>query len=277
MKYPELDITSPFGQRQATAWKRWVWQFCNARFLSAGLRRKLRKRYARKITGPFDFTHESINYRLYPAENHCDRTLFSRNHLPELAEHRALDGLIRPGMTFVDVGANIGSYSLYVANKSVNDATILALEPHPRTYQKLLFNFAANGVATNNVLQLASGERRSVMQLWSDGGSNIGHTSLLKAGTSNPKISVDVEVVPLQEILSAQGIENIDVLKIDVEGFEDQVLLPFFQSVPRTLWPGAVLIETAHRHIWQSDVIAHMADIGYSTRFETEENLLLEI
>ncbi len=135
---------------------------------------------------------------------------------------------------------------------------------------------SANDVSTADVLQLAGGAERGTLQLWSDGGSNIGHTSLLKAGTSNPKISVDVDVVPLVDILDEQGVAKVDLLKIDVEGFEDQVLKPFFDQASEPLWPKAVLIETAHQHIWQTDVIAQMLKLDYSTRFETDENLLLQ-
>ena len=65
------------------------------------------------------------------------------------------------------------------------------------------------------------------------------------------------------------------MLKIDIEGFEDQALAPFFDSADESLWPTHVLIEIAHQHIWQRDLMAMLAERGYAEIFRTEENRLL--
>ena len=270
-----LDTQTPFGTHGAHRLKRLVWTVCDAPVFSPRVRRKLRKAFARKLKGPFDLRFAGINWRLYPEENYCDRVIFARNKLPEQAEHEALTEIIKPGVIFVDIGANVGSYSLYVAQKSANTAMIIALEPHPRTFQKLRYNLAVNNIDKAITLQMASGPKREKMRLWSDGGSNIGHTSVLKKGTSNPKISVEVDVVPLAEIVAETGIDHIDLLKIDIEGFEDQVLNPYFDRTDKSLWPKYLLIETAHRSLWKNDVVSRMKDEGYKTIFQTDENVLL--
>lgn len=271
-----IDTQSPFGRYDRFWLPRIVWTICDTPVLSAAIRRRLRKYIARRFKGPFDVEFDGIKWRLYPEENYCDRSIFARQKLPEAAEHAALKDHIKPGMIFVDIGANIGSYSLFVARHANNQAQIVALEPHPDTIGKLRYNLKANAVVSAVVLQLASGPKRTIMPLWSDGGSNIGHTSILKAGTSNAKIAIDVQVVPLAEIMTEQKIAHIDLLKIDVEGFEDQVLLPFFKAAAPELWPRHILIETAHHNIWQQDVTAWMKENGYRVIFETVENLLLQ-
>lgn len=271
-----LDTTTAFGTYYKHKFRRLLWAFCDAPQFSSSLRRKLRKRFARKQPGPYDVEFADINWRLYPEENYCDRVIFARKKLPEAAEHKALLAHIKPDMTFIDIGANIGSYSLFVAKHSNNSARIIALEPHPKTFRKLKFNFAINEIENATILQLASGPEHATMQLWSDGGSNIGHTSVLKEGTSNAKIAVDVEVVPLNDILAGQKIQKIDLLKIDIEGFEDQVLAPFFETAEKSLWPRLILIETAHQALWRSDLVGEMKTAGYNVIFETRENLLLE-
>ena len=275
-KHNKIDTDSPFGTWRRHGLARLVWTFCEARVFSAPTRRWLRKRFARRFAGPFDVKFAGINWRLYPEENYCDRVIFARRNLPERAEHEILDAHLQPGMTFVDIGANIGSYSLYVSKLTGHSAQILALEPHPGTFLKLRYNLDANGAANVIALNIGSGSERTKMQLWSDGGSNIGHTSMLKAGTSNPKISVEVPVVPLAEILAEHQVERVDLLKIDIEGFEDRVLAPFFRQAAPTLWPHRLLIETAHRDLWREDVVGWMMDEGYRLLFQTEENLLLE-
>ena len=270
-----LDTSTAFGTYHKHRFRRLLWTICDAPLFSSSLRRKLRKKFARKQPGPYDVEFADINWRLYPEENYCDRVIFARYALPEKAEHAALISHLKKDMSFVDIGANIGSYSLFVARNTENTTHILALEPHPKTFQKLRFNLKINGVDNATALQMASGPERTTMKLWSDGGSNIGHTSMLKEGTSNAKISVDVEVVPLKDILAEQEISTIDLLKIDIEGFEDRVLMPFFESSAKPNWPRLVLIETAHQSLWESDLIGWMSDAGYKTLFQTKENLLL--
>ena len=271
-----IDTKSSYGCYRNSGIALFAWRLSNHRIFSAKTRRRLRKLLARHFPGPFDHEVSDIKWRLYPEQNYCDRIIFSRDHLPEQAEHKALAELIRPGMCFVDVGSNVGTYALFIAKMSGYGARVLALEPQPETYQKLLFNLKINGAQNVLPLQVACGPEKTSMRLWS-GVSNIGHTSLLEQGASNNTQAFDVQVVPLLDIVREQGIERIDVLKIDVEGFEDQVLVPYFASADKTLWPRHVLIETAHAGIWQDDVIALMKSSGYKAIFETKENLLFKL
>ncbi|MEL6752191.1 MAG: FkbM family methyltransferase [Pseudomonadota bacterium] len=268
-----LDTTSAFGTRKAQWHERAVWAASDWSALPASLRRRLRKRFARPVEGPFDVKQDGMKLRLYPAENHCDRVIFGRRRLPERAEHEALLPYLSNGMTFVDVGGNVGSYSCYVGTRA-KAARIVAFEPHPRTVEKLRFNLAANGLQTDDVVNCALGEREETLQLWSDGGSNIGHTSLLPEGTANAKVSVDVPVRVLPQVLAERGVVRVDMLKIDIEGFEDRALAPLLEA-NEALWPKVVLIETAHQHLWERDVLAMLRDRGYEVRFETGENMLV--
>ncbi len=273
----ELDTVSAHGNHVASAYERLVWAAADWKILPAKWRQRLRKRFARPLPGPFDITIEKMRLRLYPAENYCDRVIFGRKLLPEHLEHEALLPYLKRGMVFVDIGANVGSYSCYVGTRLAGDLTLLAFEPHPRTYQKLMFNLKANDLPVENVLNCGVGPARSTLQLWSDGGSNIGHTSMLKAGTSNPKVSVDVDVVPLAHVLAERNITAIDLLKIDVEGFEDQALATFFDTALPQLLPRRILIEIAHQSLWQRDLMSMLEKLGYRVVFKTAENRLLSL
>ena len=273
----ELDLQSPIGSLRAGFWQKFIWQICDWKPLPQKWRQKLRKRYARKVVGPFDITHDGMMFRLYPAENYCDRVLFGRDDLPERAEHEALLSVLEPGCEFVDIGANVGTYSIFVSRKLNGDCKVLAMEPHPRTYQKLVFNLQANGIATDTVLNVGVGPSRGKIDLWSDGGSNIGHTSMVKQGTANPKVRHEVAIVPLSELLAEHGLSRIDVLKIDIEGFEDQALAPFFDVADTSLFPKHILIEVAHQSLWQRDLMGMLDERGYVETFRTKENRLLSL
>lgn len=270
-----LDTQSAFGSLRPTFKQRLTWRLADFPLLPQRVRQRLRKRYARPVTGPFDIDHKGMKFRLYPAENYCDRVLFGHKKLPEKAEHEALLPYLSPSMVFVDIGANVGSYSVFVGKHAGGEVTLLSLEPHPRTFEKLKFNLEINNLPLRHVVNCGAGPSRTHLELWSDGGSNIGHTSMLKEGTSNASVSVSVPVVPLIELLMERHIAHVDLLKIDIEGFEDRALAPFFDAADEALWPKVVLIETAHTHLWERDVLAMMKERGYSSVFETKENVLL--
>lgn len=252
------------------------WWLATSKRLSPAVRKWFRKNLAYRFPGPFDIEAESVRLRAWPAENRCDRVALGRAVLPERAERQLIEPLLSDDMTFVDVGANIGVYSLFVAAKTAGQAQIVSLEPHPRTYGKLVINAGLNGFSDICAVNLAAGPQEDSVSMFTDGGGNIGGASLL-AEASGGEISTNVAIRPLSDILHESGVGKIDLLKADVEGFEDRALLPLFNaSEARHLWPRAILIETVHRELWQSDLIVSLLGFGYEITGKTAENLLLQ-
>jgi len=269
-----VDTTSPFGTYRARGLARFAWRLADWHDLAPTLRKKLRAVVARLFAGPFDAEVEGIRFRLYPGSNYDDRKILARQRLPERAERRFLAAHLRPGTVFVDVGANVGSYSLAAARCG---ATVLAVEANPETAGRLAFNIAANGLAGIDLATVAVGERRGTMELWSEP-SNCGFATLLPdlteewQGDWRPR---QVRVEPLAEILVSHGVTRVDVLKVDVEGYEDRVLLPYIRSADPSGHPGAILLETNCREHWQEDCLAVLAASGYRVEGETKDNVLL--
>ena len=262
------------------------------------LKRRIRRR-VRGIEGPFDVavplegvplegvpseergaTERSIRMRLWPARNYCDRIVVGQNRLPEPNEHRALLPLVRPGIRFVDIGANVGAYTLFVGARArmkgrgleEEAARILAFEPHPDTARKLRLNCRLNGLDVH-VRECAVGEAPGELDLWSDGGGNVGQTSLLAEATSNAKLRHAVAVETLAGALDEAGFDRIDLLKIDVEGWEDRALGPYLDR-PTVGLPGAILLEAEHAALWRRDLRAELLALGYRETFRTEQNRL---
>lgn len=213
--------------------------------------------------------------RAWPVENRCDRVVVGRGELPEGLERQLIEPLLKSGMSFVDVGANVGVYTLFVSDRTGGSASVLALEPHPRTFAKLKCNCTLGGYGNVIALNLGAGPKRDVATLFSDGGGNIGGASLLVEATGNAK-SVDVQIAPLAEILLDNGVTQIDLLKADIEGFEDRALKPLLDDQDlEHLWPRAVLLETVHEALWQDDLMALLKRRGYEIAGRTDENVLL--
>jgi hypothetical protein len=87
--------------------------------------------------------------------------------------------------------------------------------------------------------------------------------------------AIRVPSLRLQRILGDAGVDHVDALKIDVEGFEDRVLTGFFRDAPPSLWPRAVVIEHLSRNEWLDDCIADMRARGYAETGRTRSNTLL--
>ncbi|MDA4843787.1 FkbM family methyltransferase [Hoeflea poritis] len=274
IKERELDLISDFGTRKLGFLPHLIWKLATHRDIDRQRRKFIRKNFARRFPGPYDVKVEGILMRAYPLENYDDRIAVGRGNLPEIPERGLIEPLLKPGMVFVDIGANVGSYSMYVASHCRDEATILAFEPHPRTFSKLSFNVRANGFSSIETINQAVGPQKARMRLYSSGGTNIGTASILPEAATDHQF-VDVKVAPLAEALKARMIERIDLLKIDIEGFEDRALMPLLVDQHKACWPRAVLIETVLKNLWEHDCIARLKDLGYRIAANTGENLLL--
>ena len=122
-----------------------------------------------------------------------------------------------------------GVYSLFVAGLAGRKARILAVEPQPEIYRRLAFNVAANDLGTIRTLQCAVADRDGTLDLFIDRG-NRGQSSI--AMVTGEKVSVPCRT--LESVLIEAGFDRVDALKIDIEGAEDTVLVPFFATAPST-------------------------------------------
>ena len=141
---------------------------------------------------------------------------------------------VRRGMTFVDVGANIGTHSVYAADLVGSEGQVFSFEPVPETLRILKDNLALNNV-TNAIVDdccLSDGNGISVLHVNLDSAK----TSLVRQGSSAIKVTTKT----LDTALPA-GV-RIDILKIDVEG-ADYAVLRGAAEIFATAPPGLVIIE----------------------------------
>jgi hypothetical protein len=87
---------------------------------------------------------------------------------------------------------------------------------------------------------------------------------------------VRVTAQTLFALLRSERVETVDALKIDVEGFEDVVLGPFFRDAPPQMLPHLIIIEDC-RGSWKADLMSIMADKGYSVVARSKLNFILRL
>jgi FkbM family methyltransferase len=170
------------------------------------------------------------------------------------AEARILKQTITPGMTVVEVGANMGSHSVDMA-RACAPGPFYAFEPQPRLFQILCANLALNDIGNALAYPDACGEVEGEAMVplvdYTQPG-NFGGLSL--GGTDGPGLAVRVR--PLDTLnLAACGL-----LKIDVEGFEAQVIRGARGTILRCR--PVIYIEN-DRADQQQELISLIAELGY--------------
>lgn len=130
------------------------------------------------------------------------------------------------GAVLMDVGANIGLASIAMAQAAPGHAVLLAVEPNAANAGHLRHNLAANGLPHARVEEMALGARAGQAEFTADArNSATGHLVAREGAAPGAENTiVRVPVRRLDQLLADHGCERLDVLKVDVEGGEDEVL-----------------------------------------------------
>jgi FkbM family methyltransferase len=115
----------------------------------------------------------------------------------------------------VDIGANIGAFSILAAK---HESRVFAIEPEPHNLEALRHNIDLNGMA----------DKITVVPV---GVSDFNGTAVINDGGGGASIKDDnadgtfVDIITLDELFSRYNIDKVNVLKIDVEGSEQEIIL----------------------------------------------------
>ena len=223
--------------------------------------------------GPIDVESFGARFRLLPYNNVCESRILFFPGLFDEEERKVIQSRMTDDFRFIDVGANIGGYSLFVAAHAGPRARILAIEPMPEIFNRLVANIRLNPFGTIKALALAVADKDEERTLFIDR-SNQGESSL-KIVTAAESTSIRVPARRLLTILHDEGFERLDAIKLDVEGAEDLILETFFADAPDALYPGLIVIESTPNR-WQIDLMGLLAQKGYVKIGETRNNYILE-
>lgn len=136
---------------------------------------------------------------------------------------RWLQTRLLPGDTFIDVGANIGYYSVLASGLVGEAGRVVAVEASPDFHKKLLEQVQLNRRDNVRAVNAAVSEERRMLSFVLASSANMGANSIVPYN-GPAESSFEVEAFPLGELLEAAEIREARVIKIDVEGAEGSVV-----------------------------------------------------
>jgi FkbM family methyltransferase len=278
MPRSQVNDSSAFGRHAPGATLKSVLSWTRAAGHNWLARRKayvLRGLAVRALRGaPVDVEAMGVNMRLYPHNNICEkRILFTPQYFDE-DERELIVSRLTPDFTFIDIGANVGGYALFVAANAGPRARVLAVEPQPDIYERLIYNIRQNPFATVKAIDCAIADEDGEITLFLPA-HNRGETSMRLVHLESVGARLRVPARTLLNVVESEGFERLDAVKIDVEGAEDLVLEPFLRDAPESLWPKLVVIGHTHGR-WSESLVSALAQSGYREILKARTNSVYE-
>jgi FkbM family methyltransferase len=183
----------------------------------------------------FDVVRQGLRWRLNPADFvQADVFWLGRKDYYDLYH---LERILQPDHVLFDVGANFGYYSVVLASRLNKKCVIHAFEPSPPTLARLRHHVAINGLdCVVQIHDIALSDQVGTAALATKDG-NSGGTHVVASDAT----STLVQLTTLDAFCEELRLTRLDAIKIDVEGFEERVLLGGRQTLRR--WRPALLLE----------------------------------
>ncbi|WP_323187336.1 FkbM family methyltransferase [Streptomyces sp. NBC_00268] len=152
-----------------------------------------------------------------------------------------ISGRLTPKDTFVDVGANIGYYSV-LASRLVGPAGhVVAVEPSPDFHQALVANAQGNGCGNVRTVNAAVFDSPGRMTFYLERSTNLGGTTAVRPRTVES--SFESDAAPLPQLVREEELATARLIKIHVEGGEAGAVRGLLPALPRLRDDAEILVE----------------------------------
>jgi FkbM family methyltransferase len=141
---------------------------------------------------------------------------------------------------FLDIGSNIGYYSLLLKQR-IAEGRIISIEADKYNFERLIRHVKLNSLnieCYNLAISDISG--KAFFKINTNG--NRGGSGIVTSNDGSDMVK-EVDCLTLSDFISRNNIDRIDGMKIDIEGYEYPVLKHFFSNAPTRLWPKIIVIE----------------------------------
>ena len=175
--------------------------------------------------------------------------------------------VLRPGDTFVDVGANVGQYSTLAASIVGPEGRVFAFEPDPRNFRLLSRGVEANGLRNVTLERLAVSDRAGAARLYRNLLNHGNHRMFDGRGSSGSR---SVRTIRLDDYFADRGI-TVDFLKMDIEGAEHHAFRGMMRLLEASLGRITVLTEIWPRGMQKAggdplELLRMLEGVGFGIR-----------
>lgn len=178
------------------------------------------KKFTEKILYYFSYSGIRFNIYLDPKNGFIDNEIFWKG----VYEEGLLDFLqsqIKADDVYLDIGANIGQHALFVSHL-VTQGAVYAFEPNASIYTQFKDSVEANSVSNIHIYNMGLGKETKQETLFINT-ENVGGSSMLSYKDEMKSVTIYVEKG--DEVLQRADVKKVDFIKLDVEGYEYEVLL----------------------------------------------------
>lgn len=264
---PDL-FQEPWGAYSPSLLQRLLIAITKKTVLQRGALRSKMTKLIMSLACPLDIRFRGCSYRIEGRNNLIETGLLTRPSY-NAEEIEFLQQAVSDGGVAVDIGSNVGLYSLPLARAAGPTGRVLAIDANPAMVRHLTFNAEASGLANVNSVHMAVGgeEARVNLRIRKD---DVAIVSVEESTTGS------IQMLPLLRILSNAGLERIHSLKIDIEGHEDVAMAPFLQQASDDLLPSRIVIERASTAGDYPGCLAEFERLAYRLVGQTRNNSMYE-
>ena len=181
---------------------------------------------------------------------------------------------------FIDIGSNMGLFTLNVASlySNNNKVKIIAIDANPinnlrlKRNLKLLKKKISKIFSIVKIKNCALGDRNK--KIYFDFTPGLANGRIIK---KKSKKNIIVNCRKLIDIVKEEKLNYITNLKIDIEGYEDRVLLSFLKNCKKNLYPKNIILEHASNHLWKYDLVKYLYNLGYIKVFKNNANIVMSL
>lgn len=216
----------------------------------------------------------AINYE--GASLHLDPSDYIGERLYEYGEYEpevtnAIKEHLSPGGTAIDIGAHIGHHTVSMRQAVGGYGRVIAFEPFPNNVDYIADTVDANNWDNVDINQIALSDSDSVESMTVPDDENTGRVTFNRGEANEQASSIQVETKTLSGFLTNSDIDNVDLVKMDIEGGEYRVLKDMADELDKI---ETILLEI-HTTILSADEVEEvyrtLSTAGELTYYDREE------
>jgi len=213
---------------------------------------------------PFNFYNDKLTFiKIYFGRSNLEEIDFIKNNSPNKS-------------VFIDIGSNMGFYTQFIAEiiEKKRQIKIISIDALPINNFRLKENLRLLKKKIPNIFSLvkikncAVGDRNTKLNL------DYSH-GLANAFITKNKKDISVKSRKLINIVNEEKLKYITNLKIDIEGYEDKVLISFLRSCKKKLIPRNIILEHSEKKIWKNNLLKFLFKFGYQQISKNKSNIIL--